>query len=118
MDSASFPGWGEAGAGLYQRPRNPATWPVSVRFELMGGTTVPNLPAPPRSLLPRARRTLISASPPRMRCLSTPSNRSARERQQALCSRRPTTHGALYFSASCPSVMRCHLAQPACPMLV
>jgi len=116
MDSASFPGWGEAGAGLYQRPRNPATWPVSVRFELMGGTTVPNLPAHRAACWPRARRTLIPASPPRMRCLSTPSV-SART-AAGMCSRRPTTHGALYFSASCPSVMRCHLAQPACPMLV
>ena len=51
MDSASFPGWGEAGAGLYQRPRNPATWAGSVRFRLMAGTPTPKLARSRRSLL-------------------------------------------------------------------
>ena len=53
-NSASFPGRGEAGAGLYQRQRNPATWAESGRFTLM--------PATPTQKLARSRRSLLKAA--------------------------------------------------------
>ncbi len=52
-NSASYPRRGEAGAGLYQRPEEPATCARTVRFTHMAGT--------PTSKLNRSRRSLLKA---------------------------------------------------------